>query len=88
MARQRLQDDDVSGPAQPELEYDESEVDHSLAHLGTGRKTGTNDKKGKIQQLEWDSELENMRREKDTADAQRGMDCNGWIEFMSDPSYP
>lgn len=86
MERQRLQDDDVAGPSQQEQEeYDESEVDQSLAHLWKGGKAGVKDRKGKVQKVEWDEELESMRRDKDAADAQRGVDEDIRLEVKPDP---
>ena len=56
---------------------DDNDVDHSYDHLFTSTKqqvSGQN-KKGKAQMIEWDDELEEMRREKEVADANRGMAC-------------
>ncbi|EAU85744.1 hypothetical protein CC1G_04961 [Coprinopsis cinerea okayama7 len=49
----------------------EDEVDASLAHISskpTNRVTA--DRKGKVQQIEWDAELDEMTREKEAAEAQ------------------
>jgi hypothetical protein len=47
-----------------------------LAHIGSrhgyAKAEALNDRKGKAQQVEWDRELEELRREKEAADAQRG----------------
>ena len=68
LERQRLRDEDpVASPPKEE----EEAVDHSLAHLvGTQPAKATN--KGRIQQIEWDEDLERMSREKAAADAARG----------------
>ncbi|EED83644.1 predicted protein [Postia placenta Mad-698-R] len=65
LERQRLS-------AQPSalLSPDEDEdVDHSLAHVVPATQTTVPSKKGKVQQVEWDASLEEMRREKAAAEA-------------------
>jgi hypothetical protein len=76
LARQRLQDDATPNPssAPPPNEEALTDIDTSLAHIGTTklrRPADGNDRKGKLQTLDWDEGLENMKREKDEADAQR-----------------
>ena len=73
LARQRLDDAAGSGSLKPTDEPDEDEVDHSLAHLNSaGIQSAPRPVKGRVQTIEWDEELENMSREKATADANRG----------------
>jgi hypothetical protein len=80
LARQRLQDEEeidnviLSGPKAVADEAELADIDHSLAHIGTGKtaSSAVRDGKGKAQVVAWDQELEDMRREKDVADAQRG----------------
>ena len=55
----------------PALDDDE-DVDKSLAHIGNGARALAQSKKGRVQQIEWDAELEEMSREKAAADATRG----------------
>ena len=71
LERQRL--DDAPEPTlslKPNI--DEDDVDHSLDHIGTIEKAGTVSRKGRLQQIEWDASLEEMRREKAEAEAHRG----------------
>lgn len=75
LARQRLDDAAGSGFPKPTDEPDPDEVDHSLAHLNSvqhGIQSAHRPAKGRVQTIEWDEELENMSREKATADANRG----------------
>ena len=70
LARQRLDDSSIPKLA---AEPDEDEVDHSLAHLNSaGLRSAQKPMKGRVQTKEWDEELENMSREKEAADANRG----------------
>jgi len=74
LARQRL--NDGAGPSipKPTDEPDEDEVDHSLAHLHlVGSQLAHKPRKGRVQTVEWDEELENMSREKAIADANRDL---------------
>jgi hypothetical protein len=78
LARQRLQGDATPNPssAPPPNEEALADIDTSLAHIGTTKlrqPVDGNDRKGKLQTLDWDEELEDMKREKDAADAQRSM---------------
>lgn len=43
-----------------------------MAHLKSGPHSAQKPVKGKVQTIEWDEELENLSREKATADASRG----------------
>ena len=56
-------------PAAPT--YAEDEVDHSLAHISS-RPQATQSKKGRIQTVQWDAELEEMTREKAATEATWG----------------
>jgi hypothetical protein len=78
LARQRLQDDATpnSSSTPPLNEEALADIDASLAHIGTTKSrqlADGNDRKGKLQTLDWDEELEDMKREKNVADAQRSM---------------
>ncbi|OCB86009.1 hypothetical protein A7U60_g6904 [Sanghuangporus baumii] len=73
LARQRLED---SVPPSSVLSInkeaeDDSDVDQSLAHLVPRSSSTAHNRKGKIQSVEWNEELEEMRREKEIADANR-----------------
>jgi hypothetical protein len=78
IARQRLEDNAILNPssAPPPDEEALADIDTSLAHIGIGKLRQSvegNDRKGKLQTLDWDDELEDMKREKDAAEAQRSM---------------
>jgi hypothetical protein len=51
---------------------DEDEVDASLAHISSNPNKPSIDRKGKVQEIKWDRELEEMSRAKAAAEAQRG----------------
>ena len=72
MARQRLEDAEPPSLLVNKETEDDSDVDHSLSHLLPKSFARTQDRKGKIQSVEWNEELEEMRREKEIADANRG----------------
>ncbi|KAL7278542.1 hypothetical protein ACG7TL_007541 [Trametes sanguinea] len=70
LERQKLSDS--AGPSallSPEDEDDD--VDTSLAHITSNLRPPAQSKKGKVQQIEWDAELEELSREKAAADATR-----------------
>jgi hypothetical protein len=84
LERQRLSDD--VGPTFQVADKDDvqHDVDKSLAHISSdpsGIQTHLSSKKGKIQQIEWDEELDEMNREKKAAEASRGpfFQCFAWI---------
>ncbi|KAI9571963.1 hypothetical protein HD554DRAFT_2036457 [Boletus coccyginus] len=54
-------------------EEDEDEIDHSLAHISSQRHPPLQSKKGRVQTIEWDESLEQMSREKATAEANRDL---------------
>ncbi|KAF5329270.1 hypothetical protein D9619_009309 [Psilocybe cf. subviscida] len=66
---------DAAGPTEriaEQKDYDEDDVDTSLAHItsGDGRNhLQASSKKGKIAQIAWDDELDDMSREKNAAEA-------------------
>ena len=60
-------------PPAPPPPQDNDEIDQSVAALNLhGRGGAENDRKGKAKQIEWDSTLEELSREKAAADATRG----------------
>ncbi|KAI0060054.1 hypothetical protein BV25DRAFT_1807980, partial [Artomyces pyxidatus] len=67
LERQRL--DDAPGPSIAPPPVDEDDVDHSLTHISSKAKAEVPNKKGKVQQIEWDEQLEEMTREKAVAEA-------------------
>lgn len=67
LEKQRLSPQPSSAPP-PE---DHDDIDTSIAQV-TSRSKASNVRKGKLQQIEWDSSLEELRREKAAADATRG----------------
>ncbi|KAJ7620825.1 hypothetical protein DFH06DRAFT_1341300 [Mycena polygramma] len=69
LERQRITD--IAGPSvlPPKASVDEDDVDHSLAHISsTGIKPAPS-RKGKVEQIEWDEELDELEREKAAAEA-------------------
>ncbi|KAH7882766.1 hypothetical protein F5I97DRAFT_1816285 [Phlebopus sp. FC_14] len=72
LERQRLSDTD---PAQtlPLEDEDEDDVDHSLDLITSRRQAPSQSKKGRVQTIEWDEELEAMSREKAVAEAHRDL---------------
>lgn len=84
LERQRLTDEKEPS-SRPELIgqlEDEDDVDHTLDHLmlSTRRQQGAQ-KKGKIEALEWDNELESMAREKAAAEATWGLSDVAPVKF-------
>ncbi|CDO75048.1 hypothetical protein BN946_scf184757.g3 [Trametes cinnabarina] len=70
LERQKLSDS--AGPsALLSPEDDDNDVDTTFAHITSSLKPHSQTKKGKVQQIEWDAELEELSREKAAADATR-----------------
>ncbi|KAM5538821.1 hypothetical protein V8D89_007543 [Ganoderma adspersum] len=67
LERQRLSPGPSSAPPPPD---EDDDIDATVAHIG---KVQTHSKKGRVQQIEWDEELENMSREKAAAEATRDL---------------
>jgi hypothetical protein len=67
LARQRLEPDDtiVSKP-------DDDEVDHTLSHLPSTSNTSKS-RKNNVHIVEWDASLDELKREKEAAEAVRGL---------------
>jgi hypothetical protein len=69
LEKQRLSADDTF--VQPEDENDD--VDESLAHISSrNHQPNTKPKKGQVQQIDWDENMDEMSREKAAAEASRG----------------
>ncbi|KAK0472467.1 hypothetical protein IW261DRAFT_1553326 [Armillaria novae-zelandiae] len=72
LGRQRLSDVPVS-LLQATLPDDDDDVDHSLAHISSrGVGVEAPSRKGKVEQIAWDDELDELSKEKAIADANRG----------------
>ena len=71
LERQKISDD--AGPSAISLPIDDDEdVDHSLAHIGSRRTTTAPSRKGNVEQIEWDETLDELAREKASAEATWG----------------
>ncbi|KAJ7752627.1 hypothetical protein B0H16DRAFT_1546016 [Mycena metata] len=70
LERQRISDEPLAlTPSDP---MDEDDVDHSLAHISSGginRTVSGLSRKGKVEQIEWDEDLDELEREKASAEA-------------------
>ncbi|KAI0752101.1 hypothetical protein C8Q74DRAFT_1211425 [Fomes fomentarius] len=74
LERQKLSD--LPGPSSVASHPDEDEdpdIDKSLAHMRSHANPGSQSKKGRVQQIEWDAELEELSREKAAAEATRDL---------------
>ncbi|KAK6967075.1 hypothetical protein R3P38DRAFT_2589566 [Favolaschia claudopus] len=70
LEKQRISDD-TSGPSmlrKSAPEDEEDDVDHSLSHISSGAKA-TASRKGKVEQIEWNDDLDQLEREKVSAEA-------------------
>ncbi|KAF9019960.1 hypothetical protein BDZ89DRAFT_283334 [Hymenopellis radicata] len=62
---------DVDAPILKTVDIDEDDVDHTLAHISSRGIANPNHGKGKIEEIEWDDDMDEMTREKAVADANR-----------------
>ncbi|KAF9000172.1 hypothetical protein BDZ89DRAFT_1096158 [Hymenopellis radicata] len=62
---------DVDAPILKTIDIDEDDVDHTLAHISSRGIANPNHGKGKIEEIEWDDDMDEMTREKAVADANR-----------------
>lgn len=70
LAKQKLAPDEDIVQKPPD---DDEEIDHSLAHLSTATAQPKQvSKKGQVQKITWDKDLEEMSREKAIAEANWG----------------
>jgi hypothetical protein len=70
LERQRISD--APGPSIQASTTDAAEdddVDHSLAHISSSGIKPTTSRKGKVERIEWDDELDELEREKASAEA-------------------
>lgn len=72
LERQRLSDSTRAISVEKDAGEDEDEIDESLAHITSQRQPALRSKKGRVQTIEWDASLEQMRRENAVAEANRG----------------
>ncbi|KAG6887348.1 hypothetical protein C0992_012777 [Termitomyces sp. T32_za158] len=66
LEKQRITD---AGPSSNPVDPVHEDIDTSLAHIGSQSRVAAQTKKGKVEKIEWDEELENMSREKASAEA-------------------
>ena len=52
---------------------DDDDIDHDLDHITSERKAYSRPKKGNVQTIIWDKALEEMKQQKDAAEAARGV---------------
>ncbi|RXW13072.1 hypothetical protein EST38_g12782 [Candolleomyces aberdarensis] len=71
LEKQRISDADTVLGAKQDI--DENEVDMTLAHISSNPTRVATDRKGKVQEIQWDRELDEMSREKAVAEAQRDL---------------
>ncbi|KAI6111894.1 hypothetical protein EDD17DRAFT_406174 [Pisolithus thermaeus] len=69
LEKQKISEDTMSSAALPE----DDDIDHDLDHISLGSQARTRSKKGNVQTIAWDGQLEELRREKDAADAARDL---------------
>ena len=91
LARQKLDDSDsLKVPGVPQ-EDDEEEVDESISHLLRGEATSSRPRKGKVVQIDWDQQLDDISREKAAADANRGIYVSSsifrWVNSITSPRF-
>lgn len=76
LERQRISDATSPGPSSALPPPHDEEIDESLAHISSKPpKRVSQSKKGRVQTVEWDEELDEMTREKAAAEATWGMLC-------------
>ncbi|RDB18162.1 hypothetical protein Hypma_000562 [Hypsizygus marmoreus] len=66
LERQKISD---AGPSLPPLDDDDADVDATLAHISSQSKASASSKKGRVEQIEWDEELDELSRDKASAEA-------------------
>ena len=73
MDRQRLVDDDAPlQTAKSKEPEDDEDIDHSLAHISATHVGLPAKMKGKVEQVDWTPELDQMTRDKANAEANWG----------------
>ncbi|KAG5650236.1 hypothetical protein H0H81_000211 [Sphagnurus paluster] len=66
LEKQKISDD---GPSIVPDPIDDNDVDTTLAHIGSGTQTAAPNRKGKVEQIAWDDQLDEMSKEKAAAEA-------------------
>jgi hypothetical protein len=85
LERQRLADVHASSLLAPSDARDDEEVDHSLAHISSRPGASTQlPRKGQVQSINWDNELEQMSRERTAAEAARGTSSTHYMSLRID----
>jgi hypothetical protein len=79
LERQRISDPAKTERLSAQQESDEDDVDQSLAHLTHGKSSRTNNMKGKAVTVEWTEGLAAMEKQKNEADANRGIITAFWL---------
>lgn len=51
---------------------EDQEVDHTISHISSHRSSVAPSRKGKVEQIDWDTQLDEMSREKAAAEATWG----------------
>ena len=69
LERQKLSD---AGPLLPPPDETDDDVDTSLSHIGTRPQISGASRKGKVKQIDWDEGLEELSRDKASAEATWG----------------
>jgi hypothetical protein len=83
LERQRLSESSP-GPSSAPPPSDEGEVDESLAHISSRSHGSSQSKKGKVQTIAWDEELDEMIKEKAAAEATWGtFHVFLWNQFLN-----
>ena len=73
LERQRISESVAfSTASQQDDDDDDGDIDHDLDHITSGGKKYARKKKGNVQTIVWNKELEDMKLEKDAAEAARG----------------
>jgi len=73
LERQRLDDSTPPTLSPPDGADPEDDIDHTLISRTSRYTTAAPNKKGQIQQIEWDKEMEDLQREKASAEAARDL---------------
>ncbi|KAH7911851.1 hypothetical protein BJ138DRAFT_1234917 [Hygrophoropsis aurantiaca] len=71
LEKQKLSDTSEAQVSPPP--EDDDDIDHTLAHISSRRQAPSQSKKGRMQSIEWDKELDEMSREKAATEAARDL---------------
>ncbi|KAL0573702.1 hypothetical protein V5O48_008245 [Marasmius crinis-equi] len=77
LAKQHLHDENAPGPSASRVdEDDDDDIDHGIDNAALGYQSKSDiaaSRKGKVQEIQWDNQLDEMMREKESADAARDL---------------